>query len=97
MEFRETLLSALRTLGSHKLRSGLTMLGIIIGSSSLVAVMSLIAGLNESVAVQFQSIGTDIISVSVYPWVQTGDNDEYRNRPRITMEFSSDVREQVLP
>jgi len=86
MEFRETMLSALRTLRSHKMRSGLTMLGIIIGSSSLVAVMSLIAGLNQSVAVQFQSIGTDIISVSLYPWVQTGDNEEYRNRPRITME-----------
>ncbi len=91
MEFRETLLSALRTLGSHKMRSGLTMLGIIIGSSSLVAVMSLIAGLDRSVAVQFQSIGTDIISVSLYPWVQTGDNEEYRNRPRITMEDSKAV------
>ncbi len=91
MEFRETVLSALRTLGSHKMRSGLTMLGIIIGTASLVAVMSLIAGLNQSVAVQFQSIGTDIISVSLYPWVQTGDSDEYQGRPRITMEDADAV------
>ncbi len=91
MEFRETLLSAVRTLGSHKMRSGLTMLGIIIGSLSLVAVMSLIAGLNQSVATQFQSIGTDIISVSLYPWVQMGDSDEYRNRPRLTIEDAEAV------
>ncbi len=85
MEFRETLLTSLRTLSSHKMRSLLTMLGIVIGAGALVAVMSLIAGLNQSVAAQFQSIGTDIISVSRYPWVQMGDSDEFRRRKNITI------------
>jgi len=49
MEFRETLLSSIRTLRSHKMRSLLTMLGIVIGTGSLVSVMALIAGLNSSV------------------------------------------------
>ncbi len=91
MELRETFLSALRTLGSHKMRSALTMLGIIIGAGSLVAVMSLIAGLNQSVTAQFQSVGTDIISVSHFPWVQMGDSDEYRNRKRITIDDSDAI------
>jgi putative ABC transport system permease protein len=91
MEFRETLLSAVRTLRSHKMRSALTMLGVVIGTGALVAVMALIAGLNQSVAAQFQSVGTDIISVSRYPWVQMGDNEEYRDRKLITTEDAEAV------
>ncbi|MCK4511131.1 ABC transporter permease [bacterium] len=91
MEFRETFVSALRTLGSHKMRSALTMLGIIIGAGSLVAVMSLIAGLNQSVTTQFQSVGTDIISVSKFPWVQMGSSEDYRGRKDITMHDSDAI------
>jgi putative ABC transport system permease protein len=67
------------------MRSALTMLGVVIGTGALVAVMALIAGLNSSVSAQFQSVGTDIISVSRYPWVQMGDNEEYRDRKKITI------------
>jgi putative ABC transport system permease protein len=84
MEFHETVLSSVWTLRSHKMRSGLTMLGIVIGSGSLVAVMSLIAGLNRSVSNQFQSLGTDMISVAKYPWVQMGDDQEYEHRKNLT-------------
>jgi putative ABC transport system permease protein len=91
MEFRETLLSSIRTLRSHKMRSLLTMLGIVIGTGSLVSVMSLIAGLNSSVSAQFQSVGTDIISVSRYPWVQMGNSDEYKDRKHITLEDAAAV------
>jgi len=91
MDFRETLLSAMRALRSHKLRTMLTTLGIVIGASALVAVMSLIAGLNSSVAAQFQSIGTDIISVGKYPWVQMGDEEDYWRRKDITLEDSEAI------
>lgn len=91
MELRETLLSAVRTLRSHKLRSALTMLGVVIGTGALVAVMALIAGLNSSVAAQFQAVGTDIISVSRYPWVQMGGSEEYRDRKLITLEDAEAV------
>jgi len=87
MDLGETLKTAVWTLRAHKLRSALTMLGIVIGAGALVAVMSLIAGLNRSVAAQFESIGTDIISVSLYPWVQMGETDEYgRRRPLTTAD-----------
>lgn len=84
MEFREILLSSVRTLRTHKMRSALTMLGVVIGTGALVAVMALIAGLNGSVSAQFQSVGTDIISVSRYPWVQMGDDEDYQDRKLIT-------------
>ncbi|MFH1688950.1 MAG: ABC transporter permease [Candidatus Eisenbacteria bacterium] len=60
------------------------MLGVVIGTGALVAVMALIAGLNSSVSAQFQSVGTDIISVSRYPWVQMGENEDYQDRKLIT-------------
>lgn len=91
MDFGETVRSSIRTLWSHKMRSALTMLGIVIGTGALVAVMSLVAGLNRTVAAQFQSVGTDIISVSRYPWVQMGDVEEYQDRKRITIEDSEAV------
>ncbi len=91
MEFGETLRSAIRTLWSHRMRSALTMLGIVIGTGALVAVMSLISGLNRTVAAQFQSVGTDIISVSRYPWVQVGDVEEYQDRKIITLEDAEAV------
>jgi putative ABC transport system permease protein len=67
------------------------MLGVVIGTGALVAVMALIAGLNTSVAAQFQSVGTDIISVSRFPWVQMGDSEEYQNRKIITLEDAEAV------
>ncbi|MBM3307134.1 MAG: ABC transporter permease [Candidatus Eisenbacteria bacterium] len=93
MELRETMATAIWTLRTHRMRSGLTMLGIVIGAGALVAVMSLISGLNRSIAAQFQSIGTDIISVSIYPWVQMGDNEDFRSRKPITMADARAVGE----
>lgn len=86
MYFGETIRTSLSTLWSHKMRSALTMLGIVIGTGALVAVMSLVAGLNRTVAAQFQSVGTDIISVSKYPWVQMGDSEDYRGRKDFTID-----------
>ena len=46
-EFRENLLVALDTLRTHKVRSGLTVLGIVIGVTSVISVASIIEGLNR--------------------------------------------------
>jgi putative ABC transport system permease protein len=91
MELRETILGAIRTLRSHKMRSALTMLGIVIGATALVAVMAFIAGLNRSVSAQFQSLGTDMISISKYPWVQMGEEEEYWRRKDLTVEDADAV------
>lgn len=91
MYFGETVRTSLSTLWSHKLRSALTMLGIIIGTGALVAVMSLVAGLNRTVAAQFQSVGTDIISVGKYPWVQMGESEDYQDRKDFTVEDAEAV------
>jgi len=54
---------ALKALLSNKLRSFLTMLGIIIGVSSVIALVSIGAGLKQTIAGQINSLGSDQIYV----------------------------------
>ncbi len=54
---------ALETIVRRGLRSWLTMLGIFIGIASVVALISIGQGLQESIASQFESLGTDLIMI----------------------------------
>jgi len=58
-----TLAMAWRALGARPLRSLLTMLGILIGVASVVAMMALGAGAREEVLAQIRAMGTDLIEV----------------------------------
>ena len=51
------------SLASHKLRSLLTTLGIVVGVATVVAIVSIIHGLNAAMAGQVESLGTDVIFV----------------------------------
>jgi putative ABC transport system permease protein len=55
---------ALRALSSNKLRSGLTMLGIIIGVGAVVALMALGAGATASITSSVQGIGSNLLTVA---------------------------------
>ncbi len=61
MDLRELFATSLRSLGSHKLRSGLTLLGVIIGVMTVVAVVSVISGLNEFVATNLVNLNPDVL------------------------------------
>ena len=56
---------ALRSIGSSKLRSLLTMLGIIIGVMALVVLVSLVNGATSSVTSAVSSLGSSMLTVSV--------------------------------
>src|SRR5258708_26543277 len=55
---------ALRALSANKLRSALTMLGIIIGVASVVALMAIGTGATASITGQVQGTGSNLVSVS---------------------------------
>src|SRR5882757_6227724 len=57
MDVRELFATSLRSLGSHKLRSGLTLLGVIM----VVAVVSVISGLNEFVGKNLVNLNPDVL------------------------------------
>src|ERR1051326_93567 len=58
MEVRENLLVALDTLRSRKIRSGLTILGIVIGVTSVISVAAIIDGLNGYIKNRIQTFGS---------------------------------------
>ncbi|MCH7760091.1 ABC transporter permease [candidate division TA06 bacterium] len=87
MNFLESFNTAFVAIRAHKLRSFLTTLGILIGVMTVIGVISLISGLNKVVKTTFSSIGTDVLYIQKYPWIQeSGDWWKYRGRKDITMD-----------
>ena len=66
-EVRENLLVALDTLRSRKVRSGLTILGIVIGVTSVISVAAIIDGLNGYIQGRIRSLGSQAIFVTRIP------------------------------
>jgi putative ABC transport system permease protein len=63
-EARENLLVAMDTLRTHKIRSGLTVLGIVIGVTSVISVASIIDGLNAYIQNKVESFGARTYFIS---------------------------------
>jgi putative ABC transport system permease protein len=80
----EYLLMAWQALSTHKLRSILTTLGILIGVTTIITIFTTIQGLNEYVIGQLSNIGSSTVYVQKWPWVFTNDWWKYRNRREIT-------------
>jgi putative ABC transport system permease protein len=64
MSFLESLRTAATGIAANKMRAALTMLGIIIGVASVVALMSVGEGVEESITGQIQSIGSNLLFVT---------------------------------
>lgn len=69
--FREAFAMALRSMLAHRLRSFLTMLGIIIGIASVVSVVALGAGSQQQILKNISSMGTN--TIDIYPGSGFGD------------------------
>lgn len=85
---------ALQTFKSHRMRSFLTTLGIIIGVTTVITILSLIEGLNQSVAKQIRSIGSDLIFITKFPMVRVSSSnfEEIAKRPDLTPEDALIIR-----
>jgi len=85
-ELKEGLLIALRAIRSNKVRSILTMLGIVIGITSVVLMTTAIKGINNSFEKGISSLGTDVLYISKWAWFNNTEWWKIRNRKNITME-----------
>jgi putative ABC transport system permease protein len=84
MHPRENLLMALSAVRSHKFRSGLTILGIVIGITTVVTVSSLLTGLRKGVVTFFEEFGPDNMFLTRYsgdPSRGQGPTKELRRKP----------------
>ena len=86
---------AFNSLKSHKLRSFLTLLGIMIGVMTVIAMVSIVQGINQIVLGELESVGSDLIFVSKYDPVQMGRrSEEERKRKDLTFEDALAIEQE---
>ena len=88
MTIWQAFLEALESLSGNKLRSGLTVLGIVIGVAAVIAMLSVGKGAQESITSSINSIGTNLLVV--FP----GGKEQDRFRP-LTMRDADALRDQL--
>ncbi len=81
---RESVKMALDTLRTNKLRSGLTVLGIVIGVTTVITISSAINGLNNRVSEWVSSLGTNVIWVFDMPVIGVRPTTEMLARRKLT-------------
>ena len=88
MTIWQAFLEALESLSGNKLRSGLTVLGIVIGVAAVIAMLAVGKGAQESITSSINSIGTNLLVV--FP----GGKEQDRFRP-LTMRDADALRDQL--
>jgi len=88
----EEVLLALDTLRKNKLRSALTILGIVIGITTVITVTAVINGLNENVLGGIRSLGSDTIIAYRFPWASLSrPPSEWFTRKELQPEWAEDI------
>jgi len=92
----ETFRLAIDALRAHKLRSFLTLLGVILAVATLVAVMSVVAGLNFYVADRVANLGANVYLVDRFGIITSQDAwIKAQKRPLVTLEEYQRLRENM--
>jgi putative ABC transport system permease protein len=83
---RESVKMALDTLRANKMRSGLTILGIVIGVATVISISSVISGLNNRVSEWVSSLGSNVIWVFQIPVIGVRPTSEMLARKKMTID-----------
>jgi putative ABC transport system permease protein len=88
MEFIEAIKIALQSLWANKLRSVLTLIGVVIGVASVIAVITLTNGVNKYVATKVYGYGADVFTLSKAPSVifSYEEYEKYQRRKDIHID-----------
>jgi putative ABC transport system permease protein len=96
LKTRESLTIALDIIRTHKMRSFLTLLGIIIGVMAIIGMQSLIEGLQKDMQRQMEQLGSNVFQVQKYPVMEHhehGGDNPYKNRKDITLVEARAIEE----
>jgi putative ABC transport system permease protein len=91
----EIFLMAVETLWSNKVRSGLTMLGVIIGISSVIAITSIGQGVQKATELKIESLGTNILQVLAASARTGGISQGAGSASTLTWEDAQAIAKQV--
>lgn len=91
----ESFIFALGALWGNKLRSALSLLGIVIGIFLIIFVLSAVDSLKRSVEDSISSLGSDVIFISKWPWEDMGPDYpwwKYLSRPNPTADDFENIK-----
>jgi putative ABC transport system permease protein len=89
---KESVRMAIDTLRVNKLRSGLTILGVVIGVATVIIISSIISGVNNKVQAWIDSIGTNVIWCFHMPVIGIRPTAEMLARKKLTFEEADAMR-----
>src|SRR5512137_3160869 len=89
MNIGQAILEAFESLSTNKLRSGLTILGIVIGVGAVIAMVSVGRGAQATITESINGIGTNLI------FVFRGGSEDVRNPKPITLEDAAAIADSI--
>jgi putative ABC transport system permease protein len=97
-EARESFLMAMNALAAHKLRSALTLVGVMIGVFSIIVVMTAIRVLQTNIETELSELGAHTFSVQKFPPIHVSGReawDKIWRRPNITYQHVQLVKDKA--
>ena len=89
---------ALGSLRANKLRTALTLVGIVVGVAAVIAVVTIIKGLDQTVSQTFSSQGSTVFTISKRPQIITSREDAIRfNRRRDVVQDDAEAIRRLCP
>src|SRR4051812_38543531 len=97
MQAGENVRQAFQSIRTNKLRSSLTLLGIVVGVFSIIGVMTALGALTNSIDQSLSQLGSETFTIKKWPSIQLGGNDwvKYMRRKQITYEQIKFVRQNA--
>ena len=96
-EIKESFLMALSALVAHKLRSALTLLGVLVGVFSIIVVMTAMRVLQRNIESELSGLGSQTFQVQKWPGAYFGGPEgfeKYWRRPKLTLAQGNQVAER---
>lgn len=94
-DISESLAIALKALRANKMRTALTMLGIIIGIVTVTIMAAFLNGMGDMFDETVSFMGSDVYYVDKWNWGGEEDWTSQRNRPNITLSHADQLRQRV--
>src|SRR6266542_6619247 len=97
-ELWESFFMAMQALASHKLRSALTLLGMMVGVFSIIVVMTAVRVLQSNIEAGMSELGANTFTVEQWPAISfEGPKgwEKYRRRKNLTLQTVIQLREQA--
>src|SRR2546421_12159935 len=97
-EFHESMLMAINAIAAHKLRSALTLLGVMVGVFSIIVVMTAMRVLRRNIEQEMSELGANTFAVQKWPGIYFGGPEGFEKfwrRKSITLQQAILVRERA--